>query len=115
MEAHHLETQQEWAGISLCGSMHKWDIEEGLTENEAASILGVMEEESWLVRWPVPTKDESNPSERLAINWLNFDSNPNLHRRFTDLEEAPSDPRARAKLANTEAFYRHLSELGLRS
>jgi hypothetical protein len=49
--------------------------------------------------------------KRLAVNWLTFDRSPYWHSRFTDLEEVSGDIRVQAKLQNTEAFYRHVSQL----
>lgn len=134
VEAHQLEHDQEWAGITLCDSMLDWNRAGGLTGDQNASILTVAEESRWLVRWPVPTK--SRPiRERLAVNWLLFDTQPFWHSRFTDPPNGGSsggtaggsdggsgggsdgrpvrgpDARARAKLMNTEAFYRHLVSL----
>jgi hypothetical protein len=110
VEAHFLETQQNWVGISLCDSMHKWNLVEGKTEDQGSSILEVMEENFWLIRWPVPTKSKSKV-ERLAINWLNFDKIPFWHTRFSNQKENEYDSRVHTKLKNTEKFYEHLSNL----
>lgn len=109
VEAHHLESQQEWAGISLCDSMSVWDSDEGLTGDQRASILGIMEERGWLIRWEVPMKS-SDRKKWLAINWLTFDNPPYRHTRFADTSEEIDDDRVRTILENTEIFYRHLME-----
>ena len=110
VEAHRLESEQLWAGISLCESMAEWDREEGGTADGRATILGVMKSQAWLVPWRVPIKTSAD-GERLAINWLTFDKAPYWHSRFADPSEEVGDSNARAKLERTNAFYRHISQL----
>ena len=110
VEAHRLEADQEWAGIALCDSMEVWNQEEGLTGDRRASILGVAEERSWLVRWPIPNK-AGGLAERLAVNWLALENPPFWHNKFCGDPESICDPCAREKLRQTEAFYHHLVRL----
>lgn len=109
IEAHWLESRQEWSGITLCDSMSRWDCEEGYTEDKAATILDIMEKSHWLIKWDVPLKS-GNKRRRLAINWLNFEQKPYRHKRFVEWE-CVHHPSEQIKLANTEEFYKYLITL----
>jgi hypothetical protein len=103
LEAHALESQQDWCGIALCDSMTEWDAHHGRTGDNKSSILEAATEmdDPWLVRWTVPTKCRPHLS-RLVVNWVPMEPDfswlpdpPN--------KEQPPGPRDQ-KLRNTAKF-----------
>lgn len=110
VEAHNLESRQDWAGVAACDSVLAWNTHDGQTADNASSVMECMTGRHWLIPWSVPLKS-GIVEQRPAVNWLAFDRHPLFHRRFCDSANIPDAEDARRKLSNTEAFYRHIAGL----
>jgi hypothetical protein len=100
VDAHLMETQQEWSGATLCDTAVERLARAGLTP----------ETHVWLKKYPVPMKNEADRIERMVIDWtfgmhlpFAFQWSPTSSEPST--EDEAQRPDVVRKYRNTKTFH----------
>lgn len=100
VDAHLLETQQEWSGATLCETAVERLAQAGLTP----------ETHVWLKKYPLPMKNETDRTERVVIDWtfgvhlpIGFQWSPTSSE--PSAEDEAQRPDVVRKYRNTKAFH----------